>query len=49
MIAPETQRYMADRMGAGIRTHHVDHSPMHSEPDAVVGVILEAAHETLAS
>jgi pimeloyl-ACP methyl ester carboxylesterase len=49
MIAPETQRFMADRMGAKIRTHHVDHSPMHTAPAVVVGVILEAAHETLAS
>jgi pimeloyl-ACP methyl ester carboxylesterase len=48
MIAPETQHYMAERMGAKIRPHHVDHSPMHSAPDAVVGVILEAARETLA-
>jgi pimeloyl-ACP methyl ester carboxylesterase len=49
MIAPETQQYMAERMGAKIRTHHVDHSPMHTAADVVVGVILEAAHETLAS
>ncbi len=48
MIAPETQCYMAGRMGAKIRTHRVDHSPMYSEPDVVVGVILEAARETLA-
>ncbi len=48
MIAPETQCYMANRMGAKIRTHGVDHSPMYSEPDVVVGVILEAARETLA-
>jgi pimeloyl-ACP methyl ester carboxylesterase len=48
MIAPETQRYMAERMGAKIRAHRVDHSPMHTAPDVVVGVILEAAHETLA-
>jgi len=48
MIAPETQRYMAERMGAKIRAHHVDHSPMYTAPDAVVGVILEAAQETLA-
>jgi pimeloyl-ACP methyl ester carboxylesterase len=47
MIAPETQRYMAERMGAKIRTHHVDHSPMHTAPDVVVDVILEAAQETL--
>jgi len=48
MIAPETQRFMADRMGAQIRAHHVDHSPMYTVPDAVIGVILEAARETLA-
>jgi pimeloyl-ACP methyl ester carboxylesterase len=48
MIAPETQRFMAERMGAKIRTHKVDHTPMHTAPDAVVSVILEAAKETLA-
>lgn len=32
-IAPETQRYMAERMGAKIRTHHVDHTPMHTAED----------------
>ena len=48
MIAPETQRYMAERMAAKIRAHHVDHSPMYTAPDAVVDVILEAAQETLA-
>jgi pimeloyl-ACP methyl ester carboxylesterase len=49
MIAPATQRYMAERMGASIRTHHVDHSPMYTAPDKVVGVILEAAQATLGS
>ncbi len=48
MIAPETQCFMAKRMGAKIRTHPVDHSPMYTSPDVVVGVILEAARETLA-
>jgi pimeloyl-ACP methyl ester carboxylesterase len=48
MIAPETQRYMADRMGAKIRPHKVDHSPMHTQPDVVVHIILEAAQATLA-
>jgi pimeloyl-ACP methyl ester carboxylesterase len=43
MIAPETQRYMAERMGATIRAHEVDHSPMHTAPDVVVDMILEAA------
>ena len=48
MIAPETQCYMAQRMGAKVRTNHVDHSPMYTAPEVVVGVILEAARETLA-
>jgi pimeloyl-ACP methyl ester carboxylesterase len=48
MISPETQCFMAKRMGAKIRVHQVDHCPMYTAPDAVVGVILEAARETLA-
>jgi pimeloyl-ACP methyl ester carboxylesterase len=47
MINPRTQRFMADRMGAKVRSHHVDHTPMYTEPNLVVDVILEAAHETL--
>jgi pimeloyl-ACP methyl ester carboxylesterase len=47
MISPETQRFMADRMNAKIRSHKVDHSPMLTAPDLVVEVILEAAHETI--
>jgi pimeloyl-ACP methyl ester carboxylesterase len=47
MIAAETQRFMAARMGAKIWAHNVDHSPMQTEPDIVVGVILEAARATL--
>jgi pimeloyl-ACP methyl ester carboxylesterase len=48
MISPETQRFMAERMGATIRSHHVDHSPMYTAPDHVIAVVLEAARETLA-
>jgi pimeloyl-ACP methyl ester carboxylesterase len=48
MIAPGTQRYMAERMGAMIRAHQVDHSPMYTAPDLVVSVLLEAAQEALA-
>src|ERR1700678_1123982 len=47
MINPKTQRFMADRMGATVRSHHVDHTPMYSAPAAVVDVILEAARKTL--
>ena len=47
MIPPDTQCFMAQRMGAKTRTHRVDHSPMYTAPDLVVGLILEAAEETL--
>jgi pimeloyl-ACP methyl ester carboxylesterase len=43
MISPETQRFMAGRMGATIRSHSVDHTPMYTAPELVVDVILEAA------
>ena len=46
MILLETQRFMADRMGANIRSHAVDHTPMYTAPDLVVDVILAAARET---
>jgi len=47
MINPKTQRFMADRMGATVRPHPVDHTPMYSAPAQVVDVILEAARKTL--
>jgi pimeloyl-ACP methyl ester carboxylesterase len=47
MISPETQRYMADRMNADVRSYQVDHSPMLTAPDAVVEVILDAARGTV--
>src|SRR5271154_6261089 len=47
MINPKTQRFMADRMGAKVRSHHVDHTPMYTEPNLVIDVISEAARETL--
>jgi len=43
MILQETQRFMAHRMGATIRPHKVDHTPMYTAPNLVVGVVLEAA------
>jgi pimeloyl-ACP methyl ester carboxylesterase len=42
-----TQRFMADRMGAKIRSHPVDHTAMYADPQVVVEVILEAARATL--
>jgi pimeloyl-ACP methyl ester carboxylesterase len=47
MINPKTQRFMAERMGAKIRPHPVDHTPMYADPNVVIDVILEAARETL--
>lgn len=47
MINPKTQRFMASRMGAKIRSSRVDHSPMYTAPDLVIQVILEAARESL--
>jgi pimeloyl-ACP methyl ester carboxylesterase len=46
MINPKTQRFMADRMGATVRLHPVDHTPMYSDPQVVIDVILEAARQT---
>ncbi|ADG16845.1 conserved hypothetical protein [Paraburkholderia atlantica] len=43
MIAPETQRSTAQRMGARIHTFDVDHTPSVTAPDTVVEVIVEAA------
>lgn len=42
MINPATQAFMADRMAAQVRTHRVDHAPLVSQPDTVVGIISEA-------
>jgi pimeloyl-ACP methyl ester carboxylesterase len=47
MINRKTQHFMADRMGATVRSYPVDHTPMYSTPAAVVAVILEAAQKTL--
>ena len=42
MINPETQRFLAKRMGATTRSFAVDHTPLLSAPQRVVEVILEA-------
>jgi pimeloyl-ACP methyl ester carboxylesterase len=42
MIAPETQRFMAERMKANIRTLAVDHTPSVTAPEAVVDIIRDA-------
>ena len=42
MINPKTQHFMAERMGATIRSLAVDHTPLLSAPQKVVDIILEA-------
>ena len=42
MIVPETQRFMAARMKAKIKTHAVDHTPSVTAPDVVVDIIGDA-------
>ena len=46
MINPETQHFMAQRMGATICSHTVDHTPLITAPERVVDVILEAVAAT---
>jgi pimeloyl-ACP methyl ester carboxylesterase len=43
MINPATQLFMAQRMGARIRSEKVDHTPLVTAPEPVLEVILEAA------
>lgn len=42
MINPSTQLFMAQRMGARIRSEKVDHTPLATAPSLVVDVILDA-------
>lgn len=48
MINPDTQRFMAKRMGAQIYEYAVDHTPSISAPDTVLHVVVNAARETIA-
>ncbi len=47
MINPKTQRFMADRMKATVRSFTVDHTPLLTAPGRVVDILLEAAKDTL--
>ena len=42
MIMPDTQRFMAQRMKATVRSHPVDHAPIITAPDVVVDIIRDA-------
>jgi len=46
MIPPETQRFMAARMNARVRSHPVDHAPIVTAPGVVTELILDALRET---
>jgi pimeloyl-ACP methyl ester carboxylesterase len=46
MIPAKTQHFQAGRMGATVRMHAVDHSPMLTAPGMVVDVLLEAIGTT---
>lgn len=49
MINPETQHFMAGRMGAKIRSHAVDHTPLVTAPELVVEIILDAVTKPVGS
>ena len=46
MINPKTQRFMAERMNATVRSLAVDHTPLITEPECVTEIIVEAAQAT---
>jgi pimeloyl-ACP methyl ester carboxylesterase len=43
MIPAATQRFLAERMKAHVRSEKLDHTPLVTAPHKVVDVILEAA------
>ena len=47
MIVRDTQRFMAERMHARVRSHPVDHMPIVTAPGLVVDIIREAIAETI--
>jgi pimeloyl-ACP methyl ester carboxylesterase len=49
MIVHETQRFLAQRMQAKVRSHPVDHTPLVTAPDTVVDITREAIGAVAAS
>lgn len=49
MIPAENQRLMADRMGASVRVHPVDHTPLVTAPDIVADLPLEVVERRKAA
>ena len=48
MIIYDTQRFMAERMRAKVRSHPVDHTPLVTAPSVVVDIIREAIDAVVA-
>src|SRR6516162_1414404 len=48
MINPSTQLFMAQRMGARIRSAKVDHTPLVTAPELIIEMILEAVGNSAA-
>jgi pimeloyl-ACP methyl ester carboxylesterase len=48
MIIPDTQRFMAERMKASVRSHPVDHTPLVTAPGVVVDIIRDAVRAAAA-
>jgi pimeloyl-ACP methyl ester carboxylesterase len=49
MIVHDTQRFMAERMHARVRSHPVDHAPIVTAPGLVVDVIHEAIGDAISA
>src|SRR5271157_6153161 len=47
MIVHDTQRFMAERMHARVRSHPVDHAPIVTAPGLVVDIIRQAIGEAI--
>ena len=47
MIVHDTQRFMAERMHARVRSHPIDHAPIVTAPNLVVDIIREAIRESI--
>ena len=45
MIVPDTQRFMAERMKARVRSHPVDHTPIVTAPRVVLDMIDDAMRD----
>ena len=48
MIVADTQRFMAARMNATVRSHDVDHTPIVTSPGPVIDIVREAVRSAAA-